>query len=320
MDLIHWNGFFMEKLVTTCLFASEPLGSLLPTLSRPVLCCDAGSSFSMLTCVWIAAWLILTVFFILFYALSCVVCFICVDFSSWGKLWVHGITWGCLLCLHWPRGKNLLLQSLFSLELINFPYLVELTAFVDSGASPLAGQLSLCLRVTWNPEELRKGVVWSLGRRVSALCFPRSMYCCFCSTCFWGISSASMTAFMWWSWPLKKVVPWSIALVALCTDYATGSQVFDRNAAWSWKEALYDIFGRSSVLSLDSSALCFQRTQAFTRGPAVLEPKEGGKFKLLGGNIEGTFVELVSTVLCVMFCHLHSVLPAQCVCTTSKYK
>ncbi|XP_065188095.1 activator of 90 kDa heat shock protein ATPase homolog 1-like [Sycon ciliatum] len=36
-----------------------------------------------------------------------------------------------------------------------------------------------------------------------------------------------------------------------------------------------------------------ERTQAFTRGSAQLEPTPGGKFTLLGGNVEGNFVELV---------------------------
>lgn len=36
-----------------------------------------------------------------------------------------------------------------------------------------------------------------------------------------------------------------------------------------------------------------QRVAAFTRAPPqVFEPKEGGKFVLFGGNVEGEFVEL----------------------------
>ncbi len=36
---------------------------------------------------------------------------------------------------------------------------------------------------------------------------------------------------------------------------------------------------------------------AFTNGPVILELKPGGKFELFGGNIYGTFKELVSDCL-----------------------
>jgi activator of HSP90 ATPase len=45
--------------------------------------------------------------------------------------------------------------------------------------------------------------------------------------------------------------------------------------------------------SADQLYQCFvdpQRVAAFTRGaPSVFEPKEGGKFVLFDGNVEGTF-------------------------------
>lgn len=36
-----------------------------------------------------------------------------------------------------------------------------------------------------------------------------------------------------------------------------------------------------------------QMVMAFTKGPVKLEPKNGGKFELFGGNIHGEFLELV---------------------------
>ncbi|XP_035232346.1 activator of 90 kDa heat shock protein ATPase homolog 2-like isoform X2 [Stegodyphus dumicola] len=41
-----------------------------------------------------------------------------------------------------------------------------------------------------------------------------------------------------------------------------------------------------------------EMVDAFTRGSSVLEPKEGGKFELFDGNVQGNFVKLVGIEKC----------------------
>lgn len=36
-----------------------------------------------------------------------------------------------------------------------------------------------------------------------------------------------------------------------------------------------------------------EMVQAFTQGPVVIEPKKGGRFEFFGGNVYGTFIELI---------------------------
>lgn len=50
------------------------------------------------------------------------------------------------------------------------------------------------------------------------------------------------------------------------------------------------------------SSLVMQMVQAFTHTAAVVDGDKGGKFQLLEGSVNGEFLELVRTRICLRSC------------------